>query len=195
MKNLALIFGGIALTGLLLGTGIALSDGGREHEAREYEANEHGGWWERLRRDVAPVDNPQYAEECGGCHFAYPPGLLPAASWERLMANLGDHFGDNAELIPETRSTLTEYLLSHAADHSDYRRSRGIAASTAGASPLRISETPYFRRKHDEIPERLVLGNRDVRSWSNCTACHRDAGRGSFGEHGVEIPGVGRWDD
>ncbi|MEQ1807816.1 MAG: cytochrome C, partial [Burkholderiaceae bacterium] len=35
---------------------------------------------------VAPL--PRYTEECGSCHSAYPPGLLPVASWQLLMDNL-----------------------------------------------------------------------------------------------------------
>ena len=26
-----------------------------------------------------------YNEECGACDMAYPPGLLPAKSWQRLL--------------------------------------------------------------------------------------------------------------
>ena len=31
---------------------------------------------------------PQYQQECAACHVAYPPGMLPAASWQRLIDNL-----------------------------------------------------------------------------------------------------------
>ena len=27
-----------------------------------------------------------YSQECAACHLAYPPGLLPAASWQALPA-------------------------------------------------------------------------------------------------------------
>ena len=40
--------------------------------------------------DVAPVDFAPYQEECGGCHMAYPPGLLPAEAWQQVFDNLGD---------------------------------------------------------------------------------------------------------
>src|SRR5512143_40598 len=63
---------------------------------------------------VAPVSNALYAKACGACHFAYPPGLLPARSWERLTANLSDHFGGNAELAPEDLKALTDYLVNNA---------------------------------------------------------------------------------
>ena len=60
---------------------------------------------------------------------------------------------------------------------------------------MRISELPYIRHEHDEIPRRLMEGNPKVRSRANCQACHRQADKGYFGEHGVNIPGYGRWDD
>ncbi|MCW9089130.1 MAG: diheme cytochrome c, partial [Gammaproteobacteria bacterium] len=34
--------------------------------------------WSRRAPDVAPVKNELYQSECGSCHFAYQPGLLPA---------------------------------------------------------------------------------------------------------------------
>ncbi len=41
---------------------------------------------------------PAYKQECGSCHLAYPPGLLPASSWQRLMGDLPHHFGTDASL-------------------------------------------------------------------------------------------------
>ena len=32
-----------------------------------------------------------YLDECGACHLAYPPGLLPEPSWRLLLAHLDDH--------------------------------------------------------------------------------------------------------
>ena len=61
--------------------------------------------------------------------------------------------------------------------------------------PLRISETDYFRGQHHEIPAKMVVGNPDVGGFSRCEACHRGAEQGDFDEHGVRIPGYGRWDD
>ena len=61
--------------------------------------------------------------------------------------------------------------------------------------PVRITETPYFMRKHDEIPAKMVTANKQVNSFSNCNACHSKADQGLFDEHGVRIPGYGRWDD
>ena len=36
------------------------------------------------QKEVEPVTNKTYADECGSCHYAYPPGLLPSQSWAKL---------------------------------------------------------------------------------------------------------------
>jgi hypothetical protein len=34
-----------------------------------------------------PINTPKaYAQECTACHIAYPPGMLPKQSWQRIMA-------------------------------------------------------------------------------------------------------------
>jgi len=145
---------------------------------------------------VAAINNPVYKEECGSCHMAYPPGLLPASSWTKVMSGLEDHFGDNAELDAEALQAINAFLLANSADQSDYRRSRKFIRSIqSGEAPLRISETPYFKKEHDEIPDRMVTGNPKVNSYSHCNACHAKAEQGGFNEHDIRIPGYGRWDD
>lgn len=143
---------------------------------------------------VTPATAKQYTDECGACHFAYPPGLLPARSWEKLLSKLDDHFGENAELGADVRQALHAYLTSHAADKVRNRLSRRIARSIGHATPLRITETLFFKREHREVPERLVKGNPKVQSFSRCPVCHSRAAHGSFRENEINIPGYGRWD-
>lgn len=145
---------------------------------------------------VATATDPVYLEECGGCHMAYPPGLLPASSWEKVMSGLEDHFGDNAELDANTHRNISTFLLSNSADRSDYRRARKFSSALkTNNAPLRISETPYFRHEHDEVPDRMVKDNSEVKSFSHCNACHSRAEQGWFNEDDIRIPGYGRWDD
>lgn len=145
---------------------------------------------------VAPVENPVYLEECGSCHFPYQPGLLPARSWTRLMAGLDDHFGENAELPADNVKALTDYLVKNAADHADYKRSRKIMKTLpVGDTPLRISETPYFIGKHDQLLPKMVQDNPEVVSISRCGVCHTKADAGSFSESEIHIPGFGRWEE
>lgn len=152
--------------------------------------------WSMTGPDVEVAANAEYQSECGACHLAYPPGLLPARSWTVLMEGLDDHFGENAELDAATRSRMTAYLTEHAADHGTGWLSKRILRSVGEArTPLRISEVPAIAREHDEIPRRLYRDNPEVGSLSNCTACHRRAEAGFYDEHRVAIPGYGRWDD
>lgn len=194
MKTNGKIWSIVLIMGLTLGligiSGLVLSDDD-EHE-------ESGGWgpWSQSRLDVAPVGNANYEEECGSCHFPYQPGLLPARSWQELMAGLAAHFGENAELDEADAQKLTQYLTDNAADVSNYKRSRGIMRSLQKNDvPLRISNTHYFKRKHHELPARMVKGNDKVRSFSNCELCHTHATQGSYNEHQVKVPGFENWDD
>lgn len=157
----------------------------------EEEGGEDGG-----RPTVVPANNPQYAEECGSCHMAYPPGLLPARSWRKLMGGLADHFGESAELAPDVAKALSDYLVNNAADHATALRSERITRSLVPEqTPLRITQLPFFAREHREIPARVSTGNPKVKSLSNCNACHARAAAGSFSEHEIRIPGFPRWED
>ena len=112
------------------------------------------------------------------------------------MGQLDDHFGDNAELDAETAAELERYLVEHSAETSAYRRSAKITRSLAHEQiPLRITEIPYIRHEHDEIPDRLITGNAEVGSLSRCESCHHRAEQGSFSENEIRIPGFGKWDD
>ena len=145
---------------------------------------------------VAPVKNRLYEQECSSCHFAYPPGLLPAKSWQAVMSGLDDHFGENAELAEADRKAIQDYLLRNSADKSELRRSKKIMRSASGTEmPLRITDLAYFKREHGEIPARLVKDNPKVGSFSQCDRCHQDAKNGFFSENKINIPGYGRWDD
>jgi len=149
-------------------------------------------------KEMAPVSNKTYQTECGSCHFAYPPGLLPTKSWEKLLdaKALEDHFGDNAELDADTLTTIRDYALANAADKSFNKRSRKIARATEGVdAPLRITEVRYIKRKHHEIPEKMHKGNKDVKSLSYCDACHTQAKKGVFDSDTVKIPNYPDWDD
>lgn len=144
---------------------------------------------------VAPASNKTYANECSACHIAYPPGLLSSASWKKVFANLGDHFGENAELPAGVAKELTEYTVANAADKSGHSLSQKIMRSYGSATPMRISEVPYIAREHREIFSRYVKGNPQVGSLSKCQLCHKRAEQGSFSEREIDIPGHGRWED
>ncbi len=150
------------------------------------------------QKEVNPVNNKQYKEECGSCHFAYQPGLLTTRSWEKLLTEkaLADHFGENAELDSDVLASIYKYVMENAADKSYYKRARKITNSSEGVeAPLRITEVRYIKRKHHEIPDKMIKGNKDVKSLSYCDACHTQADKGSFDEDAVKIPNYPDWED
>lgn len=121
---------------------------------------------------------PEYRQECSSCHVAYPPGMLPAASWQRVMGNLSNHYGTDASLDPETVKQLTSWLTAHA----------GSGKRAAGAPPEdRITRSAWFVREHDEVPA-SVWKRPAVKSPANCAACHTRADKGDFNEDFVRIP-------
>ena len=133
------------------------------------------------------VDNTTYKDECGACHFTYQPGLLPYGSWEKILAALDDHNGESLDISPESKVMIAEYLKTNAAEHSSAKRSVKILKSLKGQTPLRITETPYIQKKHDDIkPD--VFKRESIGFRSNCPACHTTAKDGIFKERYVKIP-------
>ena len=119
---------------------------------------------------LATPPNERWKAECGSCHIAYPPPLLPADGWKRLMAGLDKHFGTDASLDPATAAEIGAYLERYA---GSARRTRAAPGS------LRITETAWFRHEHDEVP---------MKSAANCAACHTAAEQGDFRKRNIRIP-------
>ena len=137
--------------------------------------------------------NVVYQEECGACHLAYPTGFLPAKSWQKILSSLDDHFGENAELDKETQGILESYLSQQGMRKSRFNR---LLRNFPKGTPTRITELPYFKHKHREIPKKWVTNNPKVGSFSQCDKCHQGAAKGNFEEDDVRIPGARRgWDD
>ncbi|MGH7124608.1 MAG: hypothetical protein ACREFI_09565 [Stellaceae bacterium] len=119
------------------------------------------------------------AQQCSACHIAYPAQMLPARSWQRLMSDLGHHFGEDASVSDQDRAAITAYLTTHAADglaggREGQRFLRGLSPS---ATPLKITDTPWWRHRHSEIsPSRF--NDPRVKTAANCGACHN--GRRGF---------------
>jgi hypothetical protein len=130
---------------------------------------------------VPPVRNQAMLKECGACHIAYPPQMLPSRSWTKIMADLANHFGENAALPDAERTEIEAYLLAHAGDapNSGGRRfMRGISADT---TPLRITDTRFWKRGHGDVST-AAFTSAKVKSKANCAACHGGAAQGQFGE-------------
>ncbi|MDD5029087.1 MAG: diheme cytochrome c [Rhodoferax sp.] len=131
-------------------------------------------------RPVMPSEvNAKWQAECGGCHMAYPPGLLPAASWKKVMVGLDKHFGTDASLPAADVQEITNYLTKYPSNRWD-----------SSAAPLRITDGEWFKAKHynkgEIAPE--VWKRASVKSPGNCMACHKQADQGVFDDKGIVIP-------
>jgi hypothetical protein len=71
------------------------------------------------------VTNTTYWENCGACHFAYQPELLPSGSWDKIFAALQDHFGEMVDLDPESKKIIAAYLKANAAECSSEEQIQG----------------------------------------------------------------------
>ena len=134
---------------------------------------------ENRGKPVMPAQiNATWQQECAACHLAFPPGLLAAASWTKIMAGLDKHFGADASLSPSQASEINAFLMKSASNR--------WSAKTA---PLRITESAWFKTKHRESEVAISVWRRpSVKGPWNCGACHAGAGKGDFNEHSVRIP-------
>ena len=142
-----------------------------------YDNNDHLG----------PVINKTYKETCGECHFAYQPGLLPSASWLKILSQLNDHFGEEIEADPDTIKTISDYLKTNGAENSTAKRSVKIMKCLGNEVPIRITDIPYIRKKHHEL-ESAIFKRESIGSMANCEACHITAEKGIYDDDDVKIP-------
>lgn len=122
--------------------------------------------------------HPKWKAECGTCHIAYPPPLLPASSWRRIMSGLDKHFGTDAGLDARTAAEIGVFLEQNAASGK-----RALAAPDT----LRITETAWFQREHRKVPE-AIWKHPAVKTLANCVACHTAAEQGDYRERNIRMP-------
>ncbi len=116
------------------------------------------------------------AKECSACHIAYDPRFLPSRSWVALMARLPSHFGEDASLDPSSTMAIKGYLTAHAAD-SRYGSSEMLRGLASTDVPLRITDAPWWRRRHRFLVARGEASSGGIRAAAKCQTCHGANGR------------------
>ena len=100
------------------------------------------------------------------------------------MSGLDKHFGENASIDSVMQQDITRFMVKYSADQGGTPNAKSIPVTS---TPLRITETAWFRREHREVRadvwKRVKIG-----SPSNCMACHKSAEQGDFSEDKVAIP-------
>lgn len=138
------------------------------------------------------VKDAAYAKECGSCHFAYSPGMLPARSWERMMSRLDRHFGESLGLDGPVAAAIGRYLAQNAADRSPYAGSKVLMESIPEElTPARIQAVPRLRTAHRVMREVIARNFRvKVRTLVNCDGCHQRAAAGDFSLAELRVDGL-----
>lgn len=138
------------------------------------------------------VSDPLYRAECGSCHFAYSPGMLPERSWKWMMGSLGTHYGESVKLSAANTDALTKYLVDNAADKSKFHGSQIFMVRLSESTvPKRVTHIPHMLTLHRVVVDAIGRSNKvQVRRLTNCGACHTRAEEGSFGQGEVSIAGL-----
>ncbi len=133
-------------------------------------------------------DNALWREECGACHLAFHPSLLPARSWRLMMQEQASHFGEDLFLEQDAIDEITTFMADNAAEQELTEAAWKINQSIPKTeTPLRITETQYWMDKHHEISTQ-IWGSAKVNGKVNCAACHLDADAGTFEDAAMRIP-------
>lgn len=126
-----------------------------------------------------PINDQMVKEECGACHLAFQPQMLPKRSWEKIMTGLSDHFGEDASLDETSAKHIKTYLVDNAAD-GGWLNGKFLRGVKDNMTPLRITKMPYWVREHNEEVPNKVWSFPKVKSKANCKACHSRAERGNY---------------
>ena len=123
--------------------------------------------------------NAVYRAECGSCHVAFPPALLSAPAWNRVLGGLDRHYGTDASVDAAALKSIREFVGPRAGD-------RRRAEPSATADTPRITTTAWFVKEHRQVAPRW--SDPKIRSAANCDACHAQAAQGDFSEATLRVP-------
>ncbi|MGB7441233.1 MAG: cytochrome C [Coleofasciculaceae cyanobacterium] len=100
-----------------------------------------------------------YLKNCGSCHIALPPQVMPSETWRQLLLDLDQHYGQKLESI-FSPSLLMMW---------NYLRDFSRPLKEEEAIPYRVKESRYFKALHPRVdfPEPARL--------TTCVSCHSGA--------------------
>jgi hypothetical protein len=122
-----------------------------------------------------------YTQQCNVCHFAYPPGMLPAGSWKKLLDDMPQHFTGQVMINVDTQNEISQWLQANA----------GTFALVAEEPPQhRITQSQWWKKIHmnnSKLPA-AVWKKSTVSKGSSCVTCHQSAAKGEFNAKAVQVP-------
>ena len=101
------------------------------------------------------------------------------------MADLENHFGDDASLDVQTNKNILDFLIKNSAENSSYKASWNFLNSINNQDIIALSKTSYWEKRHKDIPKD-VFKNEKVKSVANCKACHSDIEKGLIEDENIK---------
>jgi hypothetical protein len=104
-----------------------------------------------------------YIENCGTCHLAVPPPVLPTQTWRQILEDPRHYGVELPLLLNPTLSLVWDYLQSFSRPYAE-----------AEYIPFIIKNSRYFRALHPrvEVPQPVQL--------NGCITCHPNATQFDF---------------
>ena len=119
------------------------------------------------------AQNSDFAHECAQCHTLYAPFMQTSDKHEKIMANLENHFGDDASIDDETNEKILEFLRQNSAEKSDSK----WAIKFAKNDDIAITSSPFWQKAHENLDKEIFKRDK-IKSKANCAACHENIEKG-----------------
>ena len=97
-----------------------------------------------------------YLENCAGCHLPLPPQVLPTNSWQDILNNTKNHYGES---LPATNNLTTQLIWN-------YLRFSSRSALEGERTPQYITNSRYFKALHPQIDLPKPTNHQ------SCSLCH-----------------------
>jgi mono/diheme cytochrome c family protein len=104
-----------------------------------------------------------YIENCGTCHLAIPPAVLPRQTWQQLLEDPRHYGVEVPPLLNPTLALVWNYLQTFSRSYTD-----------AEVVPFQLENSRFFRALHPrvDVPRPVQL--------NGCVTCHPGAARYDF---------------
>jgi hypothetical protein len=112
---------------------------------------------------------------------------MPKKSWELIMSDLENHFGDDASLDEELNKNILAFLLKNSSETSTMENSWKFLTSIGDKDIITISKTTYWEKRHKDLPKE-IFDNEKIKSKANCKACHSDIEKGLIEDENIKNP-------
>ncbi len=100
-----------------------------------------------------------YIENCSSCHVPIPAEVLPTTSWQQILNNPTDHYG---QTLPQINRITTRLLWN-------YLRANSRLLLVGENTPQYVTNSRYFKALHPQVDLPKPSSNQ------TCISCHPGA--------------------